>query len=63
MNTQAAKAQQSKSQASKKSSKEGTTANEDSGSAARPPSPTTAQLPVSETVLGESLWVHVLQKT
>ncbi|XP_039859878.1 GTP binding protein 1, like isoform X1 [Simochromis diagramma] len=55
VNTQAAKAQQSKSQASKKSSKEGTTANEDSGSAARPPSPTTAQLP---TVAEEEALCH-----
>ncbi|XP_030590482.1 GTP-binding protein 1-like isoform X1 [Archocentrus centrarchus] len=46
VNTQAAKAQQSKSQASKKGSKEATTANEDTGSAARPPSPATAQLPL-----------------
>ncbi|TDH15685.1 hypothetical protein EPR50_G00011850 [Perca flavescens] len=45
VNTQAAKAQQAKMQASKKTFKEGTAANEEAGSTARPPSPNTAQLP------------------
>uniref|UniRef100_A0A8C4GI15 GTP-binding protein 1 n=1 Tax=Dicentrarchus labrax TaxID=13489 RepID=A0A8C4GI15_DICLA len=45
------KAQQAKMQASKKTSKDGTAANEEAGSAARPPSPNTAQLPVSESML------------
>ncbi|XP_030001832.1 GTP binding protein 1, like isoform X2 [Sphaeramia orbicularis] len=46
VNTQAAKAQQSKTQANKKSSKDGTAANEEAASSARPPSPSTAQLPL-----------------
>lgn len=53
VNTQAAKAQQSKMQASKKSFKDGTAASEDVGSSARPPSPNTAQLPVSKSSLSE----------
>lgn len=55
MNTQAAKAQQAKMQASKKTSKDGTAANEEAGSTARPPSPNTAQLPVSTSTLREHL--------
>lgn len=47
VNTQAAKAQQAKMQSSKKTFKDGTAANEEAGSSARPPSPNTAQLPVS----------------
>ncbi|XP_030001824.1 GTP binding protein 1, like isoform X1 [Sphaeramia orbicularis] len=47
VNTQAAKAQQSKTQANKKSSKDGTAANEEAASSARPPSPSTAQLPTA----------------
>ncbi|XP_040002119.1 GTP-binding protein 1-like isoform X1 [Xiphias gladius] len=47
VNTQAAKAQQSKTQANKKTSKEGTAANEEAGSTARPPSPNAAQLPLA----------------
>ncbi|XP_031732925.1 GTP-binding protein 1-like isoform X2 [Anarrhichthys ocellatus] len=46
VNTQAAKAQQAKLLASKKTFKEGTAANEEAGSTARPPSPNTAQLPL-----------------
>ncbi|XP_045902550.1 GTP-binding protein 1-like [Micropterus dolomieu] len=46
VNTQAAKAQQAKMQASKKYFKEGTAANEEAGSTARPPSPNAAQLPL-----------------
>ncbi|KAF7642095.1 hypothetical protein LDENG_00264790 [Lucifuga dentata] len=46
-NTQAAKAQQAKMQANKKASKEGA-ANDEAGSAARPASPNTAQLPAEE---------------
>lgn len=55
MNTQAAKAQQAKMQSSKKTSKEGTAANEEAGSTARPLSPNTAQLPVSKSTLSEPL--------
>uniref|UniRef100_A0A3Q3WYJ9 GTP-binding protein 1 n=1 Tax=Mola mola TaxID=94237 RepID=A0A3Q3WYJ9_MOLML len=47
VNTQAAKSQQAKMQSSKKMLKEGGATNEETGSAARPPSPNTAQLPVS----------------
>ncbi|XP_074551822.1 GTP binding protein 1, like isoform X2 [Halichoeres trimaculatus] len=46
VNTQAAKAQQAKMQASKKTFKDGTAASEEAGSSARPPSPNTAQLPL-----------------
>ncbi|XP_073320024.1 GTP binding protein 1, like [Pagrus major] len=46
VNTQAAKAQQAKMLGTKKTSKEGTAANEEAGSTARPPSPNTAQLPL-----------------
>ncbi|XP_028266514.1 GTP-binding protein 1-like [Parambassis ranga] len=42
VSTQAAKAQQSKTQANKKTFKEGSAANEEAGAAARPPSPSTA---------------------
>ncbi|XP_020499128.1 GTP binding protein 1, like isoform X1 [Labrus bergylta] len=45
VNTQAAKAQQAKMLASKKTFKDGTTASEEAGSSARPPSPNAAQLP------------------
>ncbi|XP_071393739.1 GTP-binding protein 1-like isoform X2 [Centroberyx affinis] len=45
VNTQAAKAQQAKMLANKKASKEGTAANEEAGSTARPASPNAAQLP------------------
>ncbi|KAM8771985.1 GTP binding protein 1, like isoform 1-T1 [Acanthopagrus schlegelii] len=45
VNTQAAKAQQAKMLGIKKTSKEGTAANEEAGSTARPPSPNTPQLP------------------
>ncbi|KAM9856416.1 GTP binding protein 1, like [Aulostomus maculatus] len=46
VNTQAAKAQQAKMQASKKTSKDGTATTEEAGSSARPPSPSTVQLPL-----------------
>ncbi|XP_054460885.1 GTP binding protein 1, like [Anoplopoma fimbria] len=46
VNTQAAKAQQAKLLASKKTFKDGTAANEEAGSTARPPSPNSAQLPL-----------------
>ncbi|XP_036976368.1 GTP-binding protein 1-like [Acanthopagrus latus] len=46
VNTQAAKAQQAKMLGIKKTSKEGTAANEEAGSTARPPSPNTTQLPL-----------------
>ncbi|CAB1453983.1 unnamed protein product [Pleuronectes platessa] len=46
VSTQAAKAQLSKMQASKKTFKEGTAANEEAGSSARPPSPNAANLPL-----------------
>lgn len=55
MNTQAAKAQQAKMLGLKKTSKEGMGANEEAGSTARPPSPNTAQLPVSKSTLSEHL--------
>ncbi|KAM4750758.1 GTP binding protein 1, like isoform 2-T2 [Anableps anableps] len=51
ISTQAAKAQQSKSQASRKPCREGTTGNEDTGSTARPQSPTTTSTVVEEDVL------------
>ncbi|XP_034430542.1 GTP-binding protein 1-like isoform X1 [Hippoglossus hippoglossus] len=47
VSTQAAKAQLSKMQASKKTFKEGTAANEEAGSSARPPSPNAAHLPTA----------------
>ncbi|KAM4594244.1 LOW QUALITY PROTEIN: GTP-binding protein 1-like [Fundulus diaphanus] len=50
VSTQAAKCQQSKSQASKKSSKEGTTGNEDAGSTARSQSPTTLTVTEEEAL-------------
>ncbi|XP_068451751.1 GTP-binding protein 1-like isoform X2 [Clinocottus analis] len=46
VNTQAAKAQQAKLLASKKTFKDGTAATEEAGSTARPPSPNAAQLPL-----------------
>nr|XP_019959597.1 PREDICTED: GTP-binding protein 1-like isoform X1 [Paralichthys olivaceus] len=46
VSTQAAKAQLSKMQAKKKNFKEGTAANEEAGSSARPPSPNAAHLPL-----------------
>lgn len=51
VNTQAAKAQQAKMLANKKTSKDFTAANEESGSTARPSSPNAAQLPVSSSNL------------